>query len=433
MNCRNCGKKVKDDYDFCPNCGAKIVRELICPKCGTKNELDSSFCKKCGTRLTEEQLREETKPTTTIAKTDEEPSSKPVSNAKTKKCNVLSYIAMGCSMLCMILVLAFLFIPFLSDKFLPCGDYTVLHYVFQGFKDNSQYTHSYSLVLSLILLMVFVVVFITSLALIGLSISQFVKAIQNQEYKDFSKSLAILFSIFLLLVVFFVRFIICEEAHFVDSISVWIILLTIFVGLTLSFNYLLNLLSKKSLRVSFIVLLECSFVFLFSTLCVITLLIGGNRFGLTITSKELSSQAIVGHFGFIKELLSYGDKMNSYVAPSVIKSLVFIGLSFISEMIALSLCLALIKKLGSFKKRSVIPSLIISGFILTFFIASIIFDAVTCKAIAEINSITEYGAFVTCNHLFGNSLAKILVSFILVGPLSYLWITLNKKGASQDE
>ena len=235
------------------------------------------------------------------------------------------------------------------------------------------------------------------------------------------------------MVVFFVRFIISEEAEYVDSLSVWIILLIIFVGLTLSFNYLVNLLFKKTLKTSLIVLQVCSFALLFSTLCVITLLIGGNRFGLSIYSESLSSQGIVGHFGFVEKLLDFGTIMNSYVTQSVIKSLTFLALSFVSEMIALSLCIVLITKLGLFKKRSVIPPLIISGLIVVFFIASIAFDAVTCKAISEINNTSVYGAYVTCNHLFGDSLAKIIVSFVLVGPLSYLWITLNKKGASEDE
>lgn len=59
--CTNCGRKIEDGYDFCPECGAKIVTEMksptasmdneemkICPKCGEKMPKDAFYCFNCG-------------------------------------------------------------------------------------------------------------------------------------------------------------------------------------------------------------------------------------------------------------------------------------------------------------------------------------------------------------------------------------------------
>ena len=55
MFCNKCGKFIKDDTDFCPECGNKIVRETkvdnnvtFCNQCGKKIEGDTVFCPGCG-------------------------------------------------------------------------------------------------------------------------------------------------------------------------------------------------------------------------------------------------------------------------------------------------------------------------------------------------------------------------------------------------
>ena len=58
MFCNKCGKFIKDDTDFCPECGNKIVRETkvdnnvtFCNQCGKKIEGDTVFCPGCGNKI----------------------------------------------------------------------------------------------------------------------------------------------------------------------------------------------------------------------------------------------------------------------------------------------------------------------------------------------------------------------------------------------
>jgi len=51
MFCNNCGAKITDDSQFCPQCGTKAQNEpLVCKHCGEPLEADSKFCGKCGLR-----------------------------------------------------------------------------------------------------------------------------------------------------------------------------------------------------------------------------------------------------------------------------------------------------------------------------------------------------------------------------------------------
>ena len=52
VKCNNCGFDVIGS-DFCPNCGTKVVQEVLtssCPNCGF-DVGDSAFCPKCGTKI----------------------------------------------------------------------------------------------------------------------------------------------------------------------------------------------------------------------------------------------------------------------------------------------------------------------------------------------------------------------------------------------
>lgn len=44
--CPSCGKPVRADAKFCPNCGAKL--ELTCSGCGASLRAGSKFCDNCG-------------------------------------------------------------------------------------------------------------------------------------------------------------------------------------------------------------------------------------------------------------------------------------------------------------------------------------------------------------------------------------------------
>jgi len=46
MACPSCGKSVRSDAKFCPNCGAKL--EMTCGECGASLRTGSKFCDNCG-------------------------------------------------------------------------------------------------------------------------------------------------------------------------------------------------------------------------------------------------------------------------------------------------------------------------------------------------------------------------------------------------
>ena len=59
--CTNCGREIGTDYDFCPECGTRVVSEeeieysyyeheamKPCPKCGELMPADSLYCLNCG-------------------------------------------------------------------------------------------------------------------------------------------------------------------------------------------------------------------------------------------------------------------------------------------------------------------------------------------------------------------------------------------------
>ena len=50
--CNNCGKEVKDEFDFCVYCGSELPKHYICPDCKEEYlEIDYEYCGKCGGKL----------------------------------------------------------------------------------------------------------------------------------------------------------------------------------------------------------------------------------------------------------------------------------------------------------------------------------------------------------------------------------------------
>ena len=50
--CNNCGKEVKDEFDFCVYCGSELPKRFICPDCKEEYlESDYEYCGKCGGKL----------------------------------------------------------------------------------------------------------------------------------------------------------------------------------------------------------------------------------------------------------------------------------------------------------------------------------------------------------------------------------------------
>lgn len=52
MICKKCGARLLDTDQFCPKCGAKVIKEKRCPDCGAVLREGTKFCHECG-RLVE--------------------------------------------------------------------------------------------------------------------------------------------------------------------------------------------------------------------------------------------------------------------------------------------------------------------------------------------------------------------------------------------
>ena len=52
MFCRNCGKELQKEAEFCMSCGVRPLRgNQFCDICGAETRLESEICVKCGGRL----------------------------------------------------------------------------------------------------------------------------------------------------------------------------------------------------------------------------------------------------------------------------------------------------------------------------------------------------------------------------------------------
>lgn len=55
MVCPDCGTRLTDSDQFCPGCGAKIIRKRRCPECGETLREGSKFCPGCGFEVSGER------------------------------------------------------------------------------------------------------------------------------------------------------------------------------------------------------------------------------------------------------------------------------------------------------------------------------------------------------------------------------------------
>lgn len=52
MYCRNCGKELNKNDEFCINCGNRPLNgKLFCRNCGASIKEESKFCVKCGQKI----------------------------------------------------------------------------------------------------------------------------------------------------------------------------------------------------------------------------------------------------------------------------------------------------------------------------------------------------------------------------------------------
>lgn len=53
MVCKKCGAPLMEDDQFCPECGAKVIRKKKCPECGEPLREGTRFCPSCGAEVGE--------------------------------------------------------------------------------------------------------------------------------------------------------------------------------------------------------------------------------------------------------------------------------------------------------------------------------------------------------------------------------------------
>lgn len=53
MVCKKCGASLMEDDQFCPECGAKVIRKKRCPECGETLREGTRFCPSCGAEVGE--------------------------------------------------------------------------------------------------------------------------------------------------------------------------------------------------------------------------------------------------------------------------------------------------------------------------------------------------------------------------------------------
>ena len=419
MKCSKCGKRVRDDFEFCPNCGQKVIRELVCPSCGTSNSLDSLFCKKCGTKLT---INEQPKEVVEIKENKKEDNK--LGHTKTSQ-KVFSIISTSFALTSLALLFSFLFIPFLTDSFLPNDDYTVINFVKTAFETTARESRAFMILNGSIILSLFIIAGIVSLILFAVAIPKFSKGIKWNMYVNFSNFVVMSLSLFILVYVVFANFVLSEELYYSASINGWIIFLIVFSLCSLILNQFYKLKFVYENSVDQIITKLCLFTFVLGLVVSISLLIGGNKFGLSIKSNSQSYSRVTGDIGVVGALLKFATEMSDYTTSAVIQVCVFLGLSFIFEMGTLALCMNLFVSGFSKRKHSLTQDLTASSFIVVFIVLSIVFDAIVRSTIVSLNDMSLYGVTVTCSHLLSQSIMKIILSVFMLA--SYIVLTVLKK------
>ena len=50
-HCETCGLEVLPEYNFCKNCGSKVIKERLCSKCNISLKVDGDYCPNCGSKF----------------------------------------------------------------------------------------------------------------------------------------------------------------------------------------------------------------------------------------------------------------------------------------------------------------------------------------------------------------------------------------------
>ncbi len=62
MYCRNCGKELNENADYCTNCGVATTKgNSYCSACGTETNENADVCVKCGANLSKQKKEPKSK------------------------------------------------------------------------------------------------------------------------------------------------------------------------------------------------------------------------------------------------------------------------------------------------------------------------------------------------------------------------------------
>ncbi len=95
MDCKNCGKELRDGSFFCSSCGAKVEKTHFCSCCEKEINDKSIFCPHCGVSIKKE---EEQKTEITKVEGKEEPV-EIINVENKKKDNIILYLTLIFSLL----------------------------------------------------------------------------------------------------------------------------------------------------------------------------------------------------------------------------------------------------------------------------------------------------------------------------------------------
>ena len=220
--CNKCGKRFDDDSLFCSQCGEKLVEINECPKCGSQVSPKDAFCSHCGFDLKNKKLKEKKEP----------------KSSKTEKANKANFdlkkikdylpsILMFSSLGLMFLSIAFLFLPFMRDGFVPGNNYSVVGWlvtVSRSKIENLVDSNRFALISKFFLVIVtYAGTLVTLVTFFVISLIKVIKANKNKEYLNINKFLFISFAVYVSFAVFFMRFVLNASASYIESINGWII------------------------------------------------------------------------------------------------------------------------------------------------------------------------------------------------------------------
>ena len=100
--CRDCGNKVSEFAESCPECGCPVVKKITCFECGAPVSDDDDICPKCGVPLKEignKKVNSQRNINVTKGASFFDPQKTPKINWNNKKVKFLSWVFCGIALL----------------------------------------------------------------------------------------------------------------------------------------------------------------------------------------------------------------------------------------------------------------------------------------------------------------------------------------------